>query len=391
MPQTILYALAAFPVLSETFVSNEIRAMRAEGHRVVPVALAPHDGPCQPEDEGFRAETLALGAEARGPALAASLPRATAALPFLRAQRGLPRASLFLAGARLARIARREGASHIHAHFAHSATATAIIGARLAGVTCSFIGHGFEIYGSPTDLAAKLAHADLAIATCGDMAEDFSRIAPGARVATVYCGVNPARFRPAPGPDNGRLLAIGRLAPQKGYAVLLDALTALPAEIRPCLDVVGEGPLRTEIMERIGALRLGAHVTLLGARSSDWIARHGPAYRGFVAPYVITPEGDRDTGPIVVKEAMAMGLPVLASALMGLKEMVAPDTGRLVPQGEVAPLAEGLAWLGALDAPTRARLGAAARVRLEAHFTLAAQARALGAAFAKLSTGGLRA
>jgi len=387
MPQTILYALAAFPVLSETFVSNEIRAMRAAGHRIIPVALAPHDGPCQPEDEGFRAETLALGGIRRAPALMGALPRLGTALPFLGAQRGLGRASLLLAGARLGRIARATGATHIHAHFAHSAAATAIVAARLAGLTCSFIGHGFDIYGSPTDLPAKLRHADLAIATCGDMAEDFRRLAPEARVAVVYCGVDPARFRPAPGPDNGRLLAVGRLAPQKGYAVLLDALAALPPATRPLLDVVGEGALRQEIEARIAALGLGAHVTLLGARASDWIAQHGPHYRGFVAPYVVTPEGDRDTGPIVVKEAMAMGLPVLASALMGLKEMVAPDTGRLLPPGEVAPLAEGLAWLAGLDAATRARLGAAARARVDRHFTLEAQARALGTAFARLGRG----
>jgi hypothetical protein len=116
MSITILYALAAFPVLSETFVSNEIRAMRAVGHRIIPVALAPHDGPCQPEDEAFRTETLALGAEPAGAALLGSLRRPAAALPFLRAQAGLPRRSLWLAGARLARIAQREGATHIHAH-----------------------------------------------------------------------------------------------------------------------------------------------------------------------------------------------------------------------------------------------------------------------------------
>jgi colanic acid/amylovoran biosynthesis glycosyltransferase len=42
--------MAAFPVLSETFISNEIRALRARGHRVLPLAIFPHDGPCQPED-----------------------------------------------------------------------------------------------------------------------------------------------------------------------------------------------------------------------------------------------------------------------------------------------------------------------------------------------------
>lgn len=374
MTTTLLYALAAFPVLSETFVSNEIRAMRAAGHRVVPVALAPHHGPCQPEDEGFRAETLALGAEPRAQALAGALPKAGAALPFLLAQRGLGRRSLLLAGARLARIARREGATHIHAHFAHSAAAVAITGARLAGLTCSFIGHGYDVYGTPSDLAAKLRHADMAFATCGEMASDFRSLAPGARIERLFCGVDPQRFRPTQDPDNGRLLAIGRLAEQKGYPALLAALAALPEALRPRLDVVGEGPLRVEVEAEIAAHGLAPWVRLLGARASGWIASEGPRYRGFVAPYVITSNGDKDTGPIVVKEAMAMGLPVLASALMGMKEMVAPDTGRLVPPGDVPRLAEGLAWLGALGAEARAALGQAARARCEQMFTLTAQA-----------------
>lgn len=385
MSTTILYALAAFPVLSETFVSNEIRAMRAVGHRIIPVALAPHDGRCQPEDEAFRTETLALGAEPAGAALLGSLRRPAAALPFLRAQAGLPRRSLWLAGARLARIAQREGATHIHAHFAHSAAATAIIGARLAGVTCSFIGHGYDIYGTPTDLGAKIASADIAFATCHDMAADFRTLAAEARVETLFCGVDPCRFQPSDAPDHGRLLAIGRLAPQKGYPTLLQALLALPAERRPVVDVVGDGPLRAEILAERDALGLQAHVNLLGARASGWIAQNGPAYRGFVAPYVVTENGDRDTGPIVVKEAMAMGLPVVASALMGLKEMVAPETGRLVPPGDVPALSLALGWLGGLRGETREALGRAARARVEAMFTLRGQASAMTGAIEGLA------
>lgn len=385
MPSTILYALAAFPVLSETFVSNEIRAMRSLGHRIVPVALAPHEGACQPEDEGFRAETLALGAEPAAAALLSALPRTSAAMPFLMAQGALPRRSLWLAGARLARIARREGATHIHAHFAHSAAATAIIGARLAGVTCSFTGHGYDVYGTPSDLAAKIACADIAFAVCHDMAADFRALASQARVGTLFCGVDPSRFRPSGAADHGRLLTIGRLAPQKGYAALLQALAALPEERRPVVDVVGDGPLRPDILALRDALGLAAHVNLLGARSSGWIAEHGPAYRGFVAPYVITENGDRDTGPVVVKEAMAMGLPVVASALMGLKEMVAPETGRLVPPGDVPALAQGLGWLGELCSGSRQALGQAARARVEAMFTLRGQATSMSAAIEGLA------
>ena len=50
------YVLNAFPVLSETFVSNEIRAMRAQGHTVTPLALGQFDGPCQPDDDCFKPE-----------------------------------------------------------------------------------------------------------------------------------------------------------------------------------------------------------------------------------------------------------------------------------------------------------------------------------------------
>lgn len=224
---SVLHVLSAFPVLSETFVANEIRAMRALGHRALPLALVPHDGPCQPDDLVLQAGTLALAAEPRAAALfgAALRPAGLArALGFVAAQRALPARSLLMAGAQVAAAARRAGATHIHAHFAHAAAATAIVGARLAGITVSFTGHGFDIYGAPSDLAVKLAYADLAVAVCEDMRADLLALAPGARVAMVPCGVDPARFRPAAGRDNGRLLAVGLAL----AALLLPFGAALP-------------------------------------------------------------------------------------------------------------------------------------------------------------------
>lgn len=386
-PLSVLYVLSSFPVLSETFVSNEIRAMRALGHKVVPLTIRDHHGPCQPEDEALkpgiqRLEDLprltAMLRAVMGPA------RLRAAMRFIRAQQGLPRRSLLLAAARVALAARRHGCTHVHAHFAHAATATAIAGARLAGCTVSFIGHGFDVYGTPCDLPLKLASADLAIATCFDMRDDMIAMAPGARVVVVPCGTDPARFRPASGASNGRLLAIGRLAPQKGYELLLDALAALPPMARPCIDAVGEGALRPVLETKIEALGLWPWMRLLGARPSRWIAEEGPRYQGFVAPYVICADGDRDTGPIVLKEAMAMGLPVLASALMGMKETVADAGGRLIPPGDRRALTDGLSWIASLSEAERAAIGRAGRARIETGFSLASQARQLGALFVGL-------
>lgn len=387
LPPAILHVLAAFPVLSETFISNEIRALRARGHRIVPLALAPFDGPCQPEDEPFRAETLALGAQPRLGALLASLANPTGlsrALAFCNAQRALPARSLLLAGARVARAARRAGVAHVHGHFAHAAGATTIVAARLAGLTASFTAHGYDVYGAPTDLAAKLNAADAVVATCEDMKADFLRMAPAARVHVIACGVDPSRFRrpAAPPPSNGRLLAIGRLSEQKGYPALIRALALLPPGERPVVDAVGTGPLLAGLQELARQAGVAANILFLGPRPSAWIAEHGPAYAGFVAPYVICADGDRDTSPVSIKEAMGMELPVLASDVMGNKEMVTAETGRVVPQGDVAALADGLRWIAGLAPEERRRLGAAGRDRLQRRFTLDAQARRLGEVFA---------
>lgn len=385
---SVLYVLNEFPVLSETFISNEIRAMRALGHRAIPLALVPHAGRQQPEDAGLRAEMLQLADEPAAAALrqAARRPWCLArGLHFIRRQQGLPARSLLLAGARVAAVARRLGCTHVHAHFAHSATATAIVGARLAGLTVSFTAHGFDVYGAPSDLREKLEAADLAVAVCNDMQDDFRRLAPAARVAMIPCGVDPGRFRPiGDGPRRHRLLAIGRLAPQKGYDVLLDALALTPAAFRPCIDIVGEGALRPALEARIAAASLGPWVRLLGARDSGWIAAEAPAYLGLVAPFVVTPDGDRDTGPVVIKEAMAMGLPIVASALMGIKDSVDAAHGWLVPPGDAEALAVAIRWLALIPEAQRRAMGLVGRARVEAGFTLAGQAGGLAAAIAGL-------
>jgi len=388
-PLAILHVMSAFPVLSETFVSNEIGALRAAGHRVVPLALAATPRPCQPEDESFRAETVHFGDIGRPGAMGACLrnPLGLArAVAFATAQTGIRPRSLLLAGARVARAARSAGCTHIHAHFAHAPAATAIVAARLAGATVSFTGHGFDVYGAAAaDLPLKLAATDLAVAVCEDMAADFRAGAPAARVAVVPCGVDPDRFRPAPdGRHNGRILAIGRLAPQKGYEVLVAALARLPAASRPIVDVVGAGDLLQPLTQMARNLGVTDFIRFLGARPSGWIAAEAPRYRGFAAPYVVCADGDRDTGPLVAKEAMAMGLPVLASRLMGLKEIVVPGTGRLVPPDDVAALAEGLGWLSGLSEAERSAIGAAGRRHVQARFTLDAQAQGLAAAIAAL-------
>jgi glycosyltransferase involved in cell wall biosynthesis len=373
----------AFPVLSETFVTNQIRALEACGASVVPVALDPAEWPCQPQDEAFRTRRVLSSristASALSSALFGSPSHLLHAIRFVVSQKGMPRKSLFLAGAKLAKATR--GCVHVHAHFCHAATATTIVAARLNGTSCSFSGHGHDVYGATAapDLPLKLAGADFAVATCDDMADDFLAMSPTARVVTIHCGVDPARFGAGPinQPCNGRLLAVGRLVEQKGYADLIRALSLIPSGARPKTDVVGTGHLDDELKKLALTLGVLDDMDFVGAKPSQWIAEHGPFYAGYVAPFVRAPDGQRDSAPVSVKEAMAMGLPVVASAFMGLKQLVVPGTGWLVPPNDPTALAEAIQRLACLDATTRTRMGTAGREHIIANLTLEKEAETL--------------
>ena len=380
--KSIAYVLADFPALSETFIGNEIRAMQQKGHRVLPIIMHRSSGPAQPDDIRLAATSPSLDDVSWGQAARAALrPSRSAwqALSFVLKQRKLPRLSLLANAMKMAALARRAGCSHVHAHFAGGATAHAIVAARWIGASISFIGHGHDIYSEPEDLPAKLAAADFVVATCEDMAGDFRSLQPGTTVGRITCGTDPERFVPAVTDEhNGRFLLIGRLVGQKGIDDLLRALALLPDEVT--VDVVGEGPLRSELAAQARQLGLSEkRVNWLGARPSTWISEHAPDYLALLAPFKPDSAGQRDTGPVVIKEAMAMGLPVISTRFMGAKEMVTAETGYFFEPGDVAHLARTMAEVAGLSRTARRRIGEAARLRVVALFSLRHQAENLSA------------
>lgn len=380
--KTIGYVLAAFPVLSETFIGTEMRAMEEQGHRVVPIVLTKNDFPGQEADKPLVARAVYLPDFPRTDGLHALLrPSLTAArgLAFWIAQCKSPRRSLLWTSLRIAALARAAGCDHLHGHFAGPAAAHAIVAARWMGVSVSFTGHGHDIYAVREDLPEKLHATDAAIAVCNDMAAEFLRLAPTAAVSVITCGVNPNRFQPGEGADNGRYLFIGRLVEAKGLDDLLQALHRIKNETQRVIavDVIGDGPLRDELQRETARLGLLGQVRFLGARPNQWIAAEAPAYRALLCPFKPARNGERDSGPVVAKEAMAMGLPVIATRFMGFKEMITPETGVLVPVSDPTALARAILDLDALSPSERRQLGQAGRARLLALFTDAAQARAL--------------
>ena len=379
----IAYVLADFPALSEPFIGNEIRAMRRQGHEIVPIAMHLLDGPAQPEDRALAAETTSLGSIPSRSVLATLVRpsrRWREALTWAMRQRSLSRRSLLWNALKIATVARQHGCTHVHAHFAGGATAHAIVAARWIGATVSFIGHGHDIYSEPEDLVAKLSAVDFVVGTCDDMVDDFRSLIPAVKTTRIACGTDLARFRPANANEQPtRFLAIGRLVGQKGYEVLLEALARTSTAAH--LDIVGTGPLEQELKALALALGFGPdRVRWLGPQSSAWIAEHGPGYLGLLAPFRMASNGERDTSPVVIKEAAAMGLPVIATRFMGAKEMVVDGvTGLWVEPSDVEGLAGAIDGIASMDADRRRAMGAAGRRHIAERFTLEIQSRDLSA------------
>ncbi|HUP41709.1 MAG TPA: glycosyltransferase, partial [Thermoanaerobaculia bacterium] len=178
-------------------------------------------------------------------------------------------------------------------------------------------------------------------------------------------------------PEDGRLVAaVGRMVDKKGFGYLLEAAPAI-LDGRPDvrLVVAGGGDLLPALRERAAALGLGDRVLFPGALAHDRVLDLLAAAEVFVMPSVRDQRGNIDGLPVVVLEAMAAGVPVVATAVAGMPLAVRDgETGLLVPEKDPRALAEAVA--GLLDRPETARaLGRAGRDRVARELNWAAVAR----------------
>ena len=393
----IAYLTGTYPKVSHTFIAREIAALRALGADLRPCTIrrAP-PGELGPGQEAEAEETFAVLDAARRPArllgaharTAAQRPGgwARAAALAWRTRPPGARAALWqlfylLEAGVLADHLRAIGARHLHNHFADSSCTVAMLAAAMTGLPFSFTLHG------PTELYAperwrldeKVARAATSIFIshfARSQAMLFSDPTHWARMRIVHCGIDPARLPPrgpardrpggAPGPH---VLFVGRLAGVKGAPLLLEAAARL-APRHPGLRVtlVGDGPERPALERRAAALGLAAAVRFTGFLGED-----GVAARLAEADMLVLPSFAEGV-PVVLMEAMASALPVVASRIMGIPELVEDGrSGILVPPGDVDALEGALCRLA--DDPERAgAMGRAGRARVETEFALPREA-----------------
>jgi glycosyltransferase involved in cell wall biosynthesis len=281
------------------------------------------------------------------------------------------------------------GAAHLHAHFAHGPAAVAHLAHMISGIPFSFTAHAKDLYTTPARYVAQRSAAATFVATCTAANSTYLDQTVGADPAKVMVcrhGVDLGRFsavrrRPVP----GRLLSVGRMVPKKGFDVLIRACRILVDRgIEVDCRIVGNGPQRQDLGALIDSLCLGGHVTLLpGCPQPELLAEYSQAEVFVLSPSVMD-DGDRDGIPNVILEAMAVGLPVVATAISGIPEVIQHGCrGCLVPPSDPVALADTLARLLA-DPHQQRLLGAAARSFANEHLDLASCVGPLAARFGHL-------
>jgi colanic acid/amylovoran biosynthesis glycosyltransferase len=204
---------------------------------------------------------------------------------------------------------------------------------------------------------------------------------PAARVEVVHCGVEVERhaWRDMDGRSPDRVVCVASMFPKKGHADLIDAL-ALLAERRPAvtLELIGDGPERDRILARARERGVEGRVSAPGARSAEQVRAALAEARVFALPAIRLPSGRMEGIPVALMEAMAAGVPVVATRLSGIPELVQDGvTGLLVEPHDPAALAAALERLLA-DEAVAAELARNARALVERSFSLEVEARRLG-------------
>ena len=397
MDRHLGYVLKRFPRVSETFVANEILELERQGERVTVFAISRPD---EAVTHGFLRdisapviylphrvwrEPVRVG---RGLARAWRRDRRGwlwAARYSLWPPRGKGLRRLLQAGV-LCDELERAGITHVHAHFATAAARLANLAWRMGGPTYSVTAHAKDIWHEEVrddHLRDKLALATFVATVTEANAAQLRGVlgAAAGRVEVIPNSVDTARLG-AVGrrPERGRILTVARLIDKKGLPDLLAACGLLVDRgVDVHLDVVGDGPLRAELEAAAAAARVKA--TFAGVLSHEDVLDHYRRAAVFCLPCVVATTGDRDGLPTAVLEAMAVGVPVVTTAVNGLGEAVEHErSGLVVPEHDPAALAAALERV-LRDLALAAQLATGARRRVEARFALPDAVARLGALF----------
>ncbi|MBM4327394.1 MAG: glycosyltransferase family 4 protein [Deltaproteobacteria bacterium] len=254
----------------------------------------------------------------------------------------------FFGGLRLARRFLEQGIEHIHADWANGPATAAWVASRLTGIPFSFTGRAGDIFPQDGALSEKIRDCAFVRTDVKNNVDYLASFANGQtdKIRLVYASFTLRDFKQAPVEMRPpyRLLALGRFVRTKGFDVLLHAARIMKDSGFPFhLTIAGSGPRGPSLKLLCRQLGLGDCISFPGYVTHDRVSELFAASDVFVMPSVVHKSGDRDGIPNVLVEAFAHGVPVVATDVSGIKEIVInEETGLLIPERDPEAVAEAI-------------------------------------------------
>ena len=390
MPPRVAILVKGYPRLSETFIAQEILALERLGLPLEIVSLRhPTDGRVHPLHEAIRAPIRHLPEYLHQEPLRVlrSLLRLLPTREFWRllrvwlgdfARDPTPNRGRRLGQAWVLASELPNEVDWLHVHYLHTPCSVTRYTAILRDLPFSISAHAKDVWTIPDwEKREKIAAARWLV-TCSRMnLHHLRELAPAADLELVHHGLEAARFpavaRRAGGDGSSperavAIVCVARAVEKKGLGTLVEALARLPANLCWRFEHIGGGPLAGELKARAERLGIADRIAWLGSGTQAEVVS---ALRGadlFCLAARVAADGDRDGLPNVIMEAMSQELPVVATRVGAIDEVVAAGvTGLLVDSDDPATLATALAEL--ICAPERRlAMGREGRRRILAEF-----------------------
>ncbi len=356
----VAYVLRKFPVLSETFVLNEMLGLEARG---VPLhvfsLMRPNDPRFHDDLPKLRARVAYVPEVGGWKKLLGHNRRLSDRMGarYTKAVRyavscGKPELlwRVMQAGY-VANEALRLKVRHLHAQFANRPTTVAMLASRMTGIPFSFTAHATDIFKHRVDrkaLARKIGASAFTV-TVSEYNQRFLReIAPehAYKIVQVPNGIDLERFSAngTPPLEPFRIIAVARLVEKKGLSDLIEGCRLLRDRgLDFTCRIVGKGRLRSQLERQIRDAKLEKHVELVGPKTQLEVLREFHGAHLYVLPAIVGSDGNREGLPVSIVEALACGLPVVSTPVTGIPEAVAHGrNGLLVPERDAPALAAAL-------------------------------------------------
>jgi glycosyltransferase involved in cell wall biosynthesis len=359
--------LKGYPRISETFISNEILLLEKLGFSIHLFSMRhPRETFCHESVKQIRAavsylpesilahlpsllyHNLLLAGERPG---VYAMALKTALRRFLRTLKPATIKHLLQAGYLVRYLLPDSGVAHVHAHFAHSPTSVAMFASQLSGLPFSFTAHAKDIYTSdPRQLREKIGLARFVV-TCTEynrrhlMQLCRSKITP---IHRIYHGIDMDLFSIKKRERNPsqpyQVFTVARMTAKKGLPTVYTAIRNLCDQgLSIQHTLIGDGDDRERILSLIKELRLNRVARWLGTQPHHVVLEHYRQADLFVLGCEVAPNGDRDGIPNVLLESMAMGVPVVATRVSAIPELVEDEkTGLLVPPHRPEKMAQAM-------------------------------------------------